>query len=170
MQKEQFEFIRLVGNERRVGQKLGDVSRHWRGKDERFLMVSPHDDDAVLGAGLLIQLAKREHVPVHIMIVTDGSMGYCSMEEKDTIAAIRREETFECYRSLGVPKKNIVWLGFPDCRLNSYRGRDLAGAGDPLDISGYVGLQRTHLRTICVRYVRRRCSCQRATIYTQTIG
>ncbi len=151
MQQEQFEFVRLVGNERRVGPRLGDVSRHWRDKGERFLMVSPHDDDAVLGAGLLIQLAKRENVPVHILIVTDGSMGYCSIEEKDTIADIRRQETFECYQSLGVPKENIVWLGYPDCRLNAYRGRDLAQAADPLAISGYVGLQNSfthHLRQI----------------------
>ena len=117
-----FEFIRLVGNERRVGTNLADVSRHWQGKKERFLMISPHDDDAVLGAGLLIQLAKRENVPVHILVVTDGSMGYCSIKARDTIAKIRRSETFECYQGLAVPKANIVWLGFPDCQLSNLRG------------------------------------------------
>ncbi|MHC4496082.1 MAG: PIG-L family deacetylase, partial [Planctomycetota bacterium] len=119
--QEEFEFVRLVGNERRAGSKLADVSRHWQDAEERFLMISPHDDDAVLGAGLLIQLAKRENVPVHIMIVTDGSMGYCSIGEKDSIAQIRRNETFECYQSLGVPKENIVWLGFADCQLSNHR-------------------------------------------------
>lgn len=139
--QEKFEFVRLVGNERRVGTKLADVSRHWQGKSERFLMVSPHDDDAALGAGLLIQLAKREHVPVHIVIVTDGSQGYCSAKEKETIAEIRRNESFECYQSLGVPKKNIVWLGFPDCQINHYRGRSEAEENNPLAISGFTGLQ-----------------------------
>ncbi|MBN2272498.1 MAG: PIG-L family deacetylase, partial [Sedimentisphaerales bacterium] len=76
--QEKTEFVRLVGNERRVGSRLADVSRHWHGDKEHFVFISPHDDDAVLGAGLLIQLAKREDVPVHILIVTDGSMGYCS--------------------------------------------------------------------------------------------
>lgn len=142
MQKE-LEFVRLVGNERRVGSKLADVSRHWQGKKERFLMISPHDDDAALGAGLLIQLAKRENVPVHILIVTDGSMGYCSAKEKDTIARIRRNESFECYRSLGVPKENIVWLAFPDCRINNYRGRSRAEPDSHLTISGFTGLQNT---------------------------
>ncbi len=149
--QEEFEFIRLVGNERRVGSKLANVSRHWQGKKERFMMISPHDDDAVLGAGLLIQLAKRENVPVHILIVTDGSMGYCSVEEKDNIAEIRRNESFECYQALGVLKKNIVWLGFPDCRLNNYRGRSPAGPDDPVAISGFTGLQNAftyHLRKI----------------------
>jgi len=78
---EGFEFVRLVSEERRVGSKLANVSRHWQGKKERFLAISPHDDDAVLGAGLLIQLTKRENVPVYIMVVTDGSMGYCSIKE-----------------------------------------------------------------------------------------
>ena len=139
--QEEFEFVRLVGNERRVGSLLADVSRHWHGGKERFLIVSPHDDDAVLGAGLLIQLAKRENVPVQILIVTDGSMGYCSDEEKDTIAQIRYDESLECYQGLGVPKENILWLGFPDCRLNEYRGRIPAETDNPLAISGFTGLQ-----------------------------
>ena len=108
MPKEEIEFVRLVGNERRLGPTLATVSRHWQGDKECFLMISPHDDDAVLGAGLLIQLAKRENVPVHILIVTDGSMGYCIAEEKDTIAQTRRKESFECYQGLGVPKENIM--------------------------------------------------------------
>jgi LmbE family N-acetylglucosaminyl deacetylase len=114
-------------------------------------MISPHDDDAVLGAGLLIQLAKREKVPVHILIVTDGSMGYCSLDEKDSIAEIRRNESFECYQSLGVPKKNIIWLGFPDCQLSNHRGRRPAVGDDPVAISGFTGMQNAftyHLRKI----------------------
>ena len=80
--KREIEIVRLVGNERRAGETLASVSRHWQGDKERFLFVSPHDD-AVLGGGLLIQLAIREDVTVHILIVTDGGMGYCSNEEKD---------------------------------------------------------------------------------------
>jgi len=149
--QEEFEFVRLVGNERRVGSKLASVSRHWQGGKERFLIISPHDDDAVLGTGLLIQMAKRENVPVHIIIVTDGSMGYCSIDEKDNIAQIRRNETFECYQSLGMSKENIIWLGFADCQLNNYRGRSPAEPDSPAAISGFTGLQNTfayHLRKI----------------------
>jgi LmbE family N-acetylglucosaminyl deacetylase len=125
------------------------------------MVISPHDDDAVLGAGLLIQLAKRENVPVHIMIVTDGSMGYCNIKTRDMIAEIRRSEAFKCYQSLQMPKANIVWLGFPDCQISNFRGRRPAsgqGSGvrnqkpdprslipDPsgLSIKGFVGLQNT---------------------------
>jgi LmbE family N-acetylglucosaminyl deacetylase len=149
--QEEIEFVRLVGNERRVGSHLADVSQNWQGKKQRFLMISPHDDDAVLGAGLLIQLAKRENISVYILIVTDGRMGYCSEDEKDSISEIRRSESYKCYQSLGIPKKNIIWLGFPDCRLNNYRGRAPAEAKEPLAINGYTGLQNAftyHLRKI----------------------
>jgi LmbE family N-acetylglucosaminyl deacetylase len=147
---EEFEFVRLVGNERRVGTALASVSRHWQANKESFLFVSPHDDVA-LGAGLLIQLAQREKVPVNIIIVTDGSMGYSDIKEQDTIARIRREETFDCYQRLGVPKENIVWLGFPDCQLAHYRGRRPSETKTDMDIEDCIGLQNTfthHLRRV----------------------
>jgi LmbE family N-acetylglucosaminyl deacetylase len=78
---------------------------------------------------------------VHILIVTDGSMGYCSDAEKDTIVEIRRKETFDCYEALGVPRHNIHWLGFPDCQLTSYRGRSPAKPGDKAVIMNFSGLQ-----------------------------
>ncbi|MFA6175702.1 MAG: PIG-L family deacetylase [Phycisphaerae bacterium] len=143
MTANQIEFVRLVGNERRAGSTLQSVSRHWQSGKECFLFISPHDDDVVLGGGLFMQLAKLENVPVHILIVTDGTMGYCSKEEKDTISDIRRKETFACYQSLGIPKENIVWLGFPDCRLNSYRGRRPAEPSDKAQIEGFTGLQNS---------------------------
>jgi LmbE family N-acetylglucosaminyl deacetylase len=148
---EDFTIVRLVGNERRVASTLSGVSKHWQGEKESFLFISPHDDDVVIGSGLLIQLARKENVPVHILIVTDGSMGYCSADEKDHIAEIRRKETFECYKSLGVPAENIIWLGYPDCRLNYFRGRRPAQKGDITAIEGFVGMQNSfthHLRKI----------------------
>lgn len=142
-----YQYIRLVGDERRKGQTLAEVSRHWQGDKECFAFISPHDDDVILGAGLFMQLAMKEGVPVHVVIVTDGSMGYCSMEEKETISDIRKQETYDCYESLGIPKANIHWLGFPDCALNSFRGRRLASPGDPGVVAGYTGLQNafTHV-------------------------
>ena len=84
-----------------------------------------------------------------MLIVTDGSMGYCSNEEKDKISDIRRKETFQCYQSLGVAAENIIWLGYPDCRLNSCRGRTPCNAEERLAIRGFFGLQNSftyHLR------------------------
>ena len=135
------EFIRLVGEERRVGKTLAEVSRHWKEGEENFLFISPHDDDVILGAGLFMQLAHQENVSIHVMVVTDGAMGYCSDEEKNSIGDIRREETYDCYVSLGIPRENIHWLGFPDCRLSEYQGRREAKTGDVASVAGYTGLQ-----------------------------
>ncbi len=145
-----FDVIRLVGEERRVGNSLASVSRHWQGEKECFCFVSPHDDDVVLGAGLAIQLAIHEGVPVHVLVVTDGSMGYCSAEEQETIAEIREQETFESIVALGVPRENIQFLGFPDCQLGLYSGRRPAD-GQRSAIEGFTGLQNAftyHLRRI----------------------
>ena len=141
--KNEIEFIRLVGSERRKGDTLASVSKHWQGDKEKFLFISPHDDDVVLGAGLFIQLAQRENVPVYILIVTDGSMGYCNKEQRNNISEIRQKETYECYKSLGVPEENIIWLAFPDCRLNYYRGRRLSDSNDMTKIEGFIGMQNS---------------------------
>ena len=139
--EQKIEYIRLVGDERRRGGTLQSVSRHWQGDKECYAFASPHDDDAILGAGLFMQLALKEGVPVHVIIVTDGSMGYCSMEEKDTISEIRKKETYDCYMELGIPEGNIHWLGFPDASLSLYSGRRAAVEGDPGQIAGFTGLQ-----------------------------
>lgn len=144
----QTEFVRLVGTERRHGPTLESVSRHWQDKNERFLFISPHDDDVVMGAGLFIQLAREIHVPVYVMIVTDGAMGYCSDAERDTISDIRQKEAFTCYRQLGIPDENIIWLGFPDCDLNSCRGRRKVNADCPGAIEGYFGMQNSFTKII----------------------
>ncbi len=78
MEKEitqEIEYVRIVGDERRRGDTLKEVSRHWQEKKECYALVSPHDDDVILGAGLFMQLAQREGIPTHVIIVTDGSMG-----------------------------------------------------------------------------------------------
>jgi LmbE family N-acetylglucosaminyl deacetylase len=139
--KNDIEFVRLVGNERRVGDSLQSVSYHWQGDKEKFLFISPHDDDVVIGAGLFMQLAADKKIPVYILIVTDGSMGYCSEEEKDSISEIRRNEAYQCYKSLNIPEENIIWLGYPDCRLNYYRGRMPSTRKDNTEIHGHIGLQ-----------------------------
>lgn len=147
----EFEFIRLVGNERRVGDTLASVSRHWQSNKECFVFVSPHDDDVALGGGLFIQLAVRENIPVHVWVVTDGSMGYCSDEEKDNIAQIRKQEAIDSYTSLGVDEENLVFFDFPDCQLESYVGRH-PSSDDSHSIAGHTGLQNAF--TYYLRKVR----------------
>ncbi len=70
-------------------------------------------------------------------------MGYCTKEQRLDISEIRKDETYQCYKSLGVPEENIIWLGFPDCRLNYYRGRRISDSNDLTKIEGFIGLQNS---------------------------
>src|SRR5687768_8234076 len=78
-----FEFTRLDGITKHRFTRLGELMNFDRAADERWLLVSPHDDDVSMGAGLLMQAAVAEGVDVRAAIVTDGRMGYCTLEQKD---------------------------------------------------------------------------------------
>ncbi len=82
------------------------------------------------------------------LIVTDGRMGYCTLEQRDSISEIRRQETYESYQILGVPKNKIEYIGYPDGGLTVLCGRRRAFPGEPA-IEGHMGLSNAftwHLR------------------------
>jgi LmbE family N-acetylglucosaminyl deacetylase len=129
--------------------RLADVFHNWQDKEERWLFVAAHDDDVVIGGGLMLQKAGEEGVPLSVMIVTDGRMGYCKEEERDRISEIRKREATASFEVLEV--KNVFWLDFPDCDLNSYLGRRLAKQTDPCIIARHTGLQNAfthHIRNV----------------------
>ena len=117
---------------------------------ETWLFVSPHDDDLCLSCGLLIQQAVAEGVNVQVLVVTDGRMGYCTLEQRDSIAEIRRKETYESFGLLGVGKDHIDYIGYPDGALYTHQGRRKHRSDDEVKpIEGYVGLSNAftyHLR------------------------
>src|SRR5688500_544406 len=117
---------------------------------ETWLFVSPHDDDLCLGAGLFMQQAVAEGVDVQVLVVTDGRMGYCTLEQRDTISDIRRNETCESFEILGVARPSIAWINYPDGGLYTLQGRRKAQPHDEVEaIEGYVGLSNAftyHLR------------------------
>lgn len=126
--------------------KLEDVMENWQGKNERWLFVGPHDDDIVLGGGLLIQKALAEGIPLSMLIVTDGAQGYCTPEQKETIQQVREDETRESFRIFGI--EEVKWFNFPDGTLNHFTGRRKAVAGDPCVIEGFTGLQNAYTHHI----------------------
>lgn len=108
---------------------------------ETWLFVSPHDDDLVIGAGLWMQAAVDAGVDVQVLVVTDGRMGYCTLEQRDSISEIRRRETYESFEILGVGQEQIAWCGYPDGGLYTLQGRRKHRADDEVPaLAGYVGL------------------------------
>jgi len=81
----------------------GDISLFFPGwRDENVAFIAPHDDDGVIGSGLLMQAVKAFGGKVHLMIVGDGRQGYCSEEEISTIYDTRRKETERSSEILGI--------------------------------------------------------------------
>ncbi|MBA2479903.1 MAG: PIG-L family deacetylase [Planctomycetes bacterium] len=87
-----------------------------------WLVMVPHDDDAVLGMGLAIQCARAAGVDVHIAIVSDGRMGFSKKEDRAGIVQLRRREMEESSRIIGVAPDHLHWFGFPDSGLYNHQG------------------------------------------------
>lgn len=119
--------------------QLKELFPTWQA-DECWLFVGPHDDDIVLGAGLMMRAAIEAGVDVHALVATDGEMGYCYKEQEGKIGKIREEETKESFRIIGLPDDRFYFAGIPDCDTTSFVGRRKAKAGEPA-IEGYTGLQ-----------------------------
>ncbi len=143
-----FQFCLRKSDELVKSTKLEEVMEDWKGKQERWLFVGPHDDDIVLGGGLLIQKALAQGIPVSMLIVTDGKMGYCTPEQKDTIGEVREQETRESFRVIGVDNADVKWFNFPDGSLHLFGGRRKANAGDPCVVEGFTGMQNAYTHHI----------------------
>lgn len=146
-----FQFTRLTDDGKLRTDSLAEAMLDPHVADKTWLFVSPHDDDLCVGAGLFMQAAVRAGVHAQVLIVTDGRMGYCSPEQKDSIVEIRREETYRSFEILGIPKEQLSYIGYPDGGLVQYTGRRKAAEGEPA-IAGHVGLQNAF--TYYLRKVR----------------
>jgi len=116
---------------------IGLIFEGWRGKGERVAVLSPHDDDALLGAGYLLLAAMSEGCEPFVLIFCDGRGGYSSIEERGKIVSIRRTESTNAYRKLGIRDENILRMDYPDFGLKPYIGWLLPG-----------GLEGTTAKTI----------------------
>lgn len=84
------------------------------GENEVLAVMSPHDDDAIIGAGYAMLAAQSKGAEVYVVIFCRGDAGYSTVEEKDTIEKVREKETYDCYERIGIDKDHILRLNFPD--------------------------------------------------------
>jgi LmbE family N-acetylglucosaminyl deacetylase len=99
----------------------------------RVLVLSPHPDDATLGAGGLIQHVIRHGGSVRVVQVTGGDAfapGLRALRpaiaptavEYQWYGSVREREAIHALRRLGVARAHVALLGFPDeglCALAS---------------------------------------------------
>ncbi len=138
-----FSFKRLVNGKPQSFGRMADLFSTESVRDERWLFVSPHDDDIVVGGGMWMIAAIEAGVDIHLLVLTDGRQGYCSEQQRSTIVEDRRGELFECYEMLGMKGRNIYTLSYADGGLFPVQGRRPAGIREPERIAGSIGLQNT---------------------------
>jgi len=92
---------------------------------DRILVVAPHCDDETLGAGGLIETARRRGVPVKIVFLThgDGFRIAASLALREVspgpadylrFGEHRRSEAIAALTRLGVSPADVHFLGYPD--------------------------------------------------------
>lgn len=131
-----------------------DIFDDWKGTNERWLFVAPHDDDIVCGCGITFLASLACGIETFAGVVTNGGMGYCRPEHKNIIADLRKVECVESFRQLGLSESHLYFLNHDDGSLYQQAGRRFF---DPLtstgpNIEGATGLQNSFtwlLRQVC---------------------
>lgn len=81
--------------------------------DQEFgsiMIIVPHQDDELLLTAGIIKQAVLSHVPVHVVMATNGDYG-CS---DYTVGRMRLNETIEGLKVLGLSSKHVTFLGYAD--------------------------------------------------------
>jgi LmbE family N-acetylglucosaminyl deacetylase len=84
----------------------------------RLMVLAPHPDDETFGCGALIARARAAGDPVTIVVATDGRHSTRSaVVSPDELAQLRADELRKACRCLGVPRADLVTLGWEDGTL-----------------------------------------------------
>ncbi|MDD3840469.1 MAG: PIG-L family deacetylase [Clostridia bacterium] len=97
-----------------MSQDINDIFPGWEPGKENVAILSPHDDDAIIGAGYLIKAVQENKGNAYIVIFCNGDGGYSKIEQKDTIVDIRQKETVKAYQKIGVSEDKIVRFDYND--------------------------------------------------------
>lgn len=133
-------FDRRVDGHTISSENPAEIWPNWKGNDERWLFLSPHDDDIVCGCGLTFISAICSGIETFAGVVTNGKMGYCRPEMRETISDIRKAECTESFRQMGLPSERLFFLNHDDGSLNIQAGRRFAKEGDTAVIAGATGV------------------------------
>lgn len=88
----------------------------------RLVVLAPHPDDEVAGAGGLIRWALLHSVPIEVIAVTDGegSHPHSRAVSPSELADLRSRESLEALRRLGWERPSRTCLHLPDGGVSSH--------------------------------------------------
>jgi LmbE family N-acetylglucosaminyl deacetylase len=88
-----------------------------------IVVFAPHPDDETLIAGGIIQTAVANHIPIKIVVITNGDiLGH-------TYGSYRENETIRAMKLLGLKEEDVIFLGYGDKLMTK-----LLKATDPKEI------------------------------------
>ncbi|WP_438313747.1 PIG-L deacetylase family protein [Candidatus Caldatribacterium sp. SIUC1] len=85
--------------------------------EDVLLVVAPHCDDEVFGAGGFIYDAVKQGAKVYVVVVTNGEAFRLLVSRPSRALLLgdrRQRETLEALGVLGIPKDRVFFLGYPD--------------------------------------------------------
>jgi LmbE family N-acetylglucosaminyl deacetylase len=94
-------------------------------KNDRILIVAPHPDDEAIGCSGLIQHALKAGAQLKVVYLTNGDhneLAFIVYEKRLVfrksqflyMGSLRRQESINAMKSLGVQEDNLIFLGYPD--------------------------------------------------------
>jgi LmbE family N-acetylglucosaminyl deacetylase len=95
------------------------------GQPGRVVVVAPHPDDEVLGAGGLLQTLVGSAIEVEVLAVTDGEGSHPSGTARGgaKLTEVRPRETTLALRRLSFPAPTVTRLGLPDGQVARHEDR-----------------------------------------------
>ncbi|MDX1384074.1 MAG: PIG-L deacetylase family protein [Thermoanaerobaculia bacterium] len=104
-----------------------DRVEDWTGRT--ILVFSPHpDDDMFTCAGTVARLVDNGN-DVHVVVYSSGNAGSRDPEMTlERLAEIRRGEEERALAILGVPRENLVWMGYDDGMMEYVDRREMTRA------------------------------------------
>lgn len=109
-----------VGNDQNYFAKLEAFN-----KNDRVLILAPHPDDESIACAGIIQKAIAIGAQVKIVYLTNGDhneLAFIVYEKRLTfrqgefiyMGKVRQKESIKAMKFLGLPEKNLIFLGYPD--------------------------------------------------------
>jgi LmbE family N-acetylglucosaminyl deacetylase len=92
----------------------------WSPQEGALLVVAPHPDDEILGAGGLIRTWAARGAEVSVLSVSDGE---AAEPARRGLGTLRREELTEALRKLCPTHVSVTRLGLPDGRIACHVNR-----------------------------------------------
>ncbi len=114
-----------------VAAQAQDRIEQWRGKT--VMVFTPHPDDDLFGCGGTLAMLARNGNKIIIVIYTNDNKGSFDLEmTSERLARIRKAEEEAGMEVIGIPKDNIIWLGYDDGELEYAPPKILCGQATKL--------------------------------------